>query len=89
MQSKTEKCILCGLKAAGKIGEEHYCSHHFKNLVVTKPILKTNALQNRNEICACNSGKKFKHCCGIKATSHTARHYFNSEYINQKPVKAS
>lgn len=80
-------CTVCGKLAKATIEKEPYCRQHFNELVITKPIVKTAALQNRNDACACGSGKKYKHCCSIKATNHKARHYFNSEYIRkQKPV---
>lgn len=82
-------CTICGKLAKQTIGKKPYCRKHFNELVITKPIRKTAALQNRNDGCACNSGKKFKNCCGIKATDHPARHYFNSEYMNQKTNKPS
>src|SRR5262249_3387094 len=28
-----------------------------------------NAKQNRNDLCACGSGKKYKKCCGLKEAS--------------------
>lgn len=83
-------CYQAGETREGKnrIGNMFYCNRHFNKLVVTKPIVKTGAIQSRNETCACGSGKKFKNCCGIKAADHTARHYFNSEYISQQQKTA-
>lgn len=66
-----------------------YCKKHYNKLVITKPIVKTGSIQNRNEPCACGSGKKFKNCCGIKAGNHAARHYFNSDYVKNQSISKS
>ena len=87
MENTAKICAVCGEKATGTIKDDSYCKKHFNELVLTKPIRKTNAIQNRNEICACGSGKKFKHCCSIKANDHKPRHYFNSEYIHKQQTK--
>jgi uncharacterized protein YecA (UPF0149 family) len=88
IQEKTaDVCSVCGKLAKGKIKDAFYCREHFNALVITKPIIKTGAIQNRNETCACGSGKKFKNCCAVKASNHPARHYFNSDYIkNEQPT---
>ena len=80
-------CIVCGKLAKGTIEKENYCREHFNELVITKPIVKTAALQNRNDACACNSGKKYKNCCGIIAANHPPHHYFNSVYVQKQHVK--
>lgn len=33
--------------------------------VINKPELRRKKSQNRNEMCACGSGKKYKKCCGV------------------------
>jgi hypothetical protein len=88
MEDTNKKCSICNEKATGAIREIPYCKKHFDEMVVTKPIVKTTAIQFRNEPCACGSGKKYKNCCSSKLTDHKPRHYFNSLYINQKQNKA-
>lgn len=41
-----------------------YISKKHESLII-KPIRnsKTNPKINRNDLCPCNSGKKYKHCC--------------------------
>lgn len=89
LQQKTaDVCTVCGKLAKGEIKGAFYCREHFNALVITKPIIKTGAIQFRNEQCACGSGKKYKNCCSSKLNDHKPRHYFNSQYINQKQNKA-
>lgn len=33
--------------------------------VINKPEHRREKAQNRNEKCACGSGKKYKKCCGV------------------------
>lgn len=72
------QCFACGEKGENRIGRKFYCTAHFKGLVTTRPIIRKEDKKQRNEKCACGSGKKFKHCCG--ANTHKPRHYFNSKY---------
>lgn len=75
-------CCFCHDHGKNRIGNKFYCDHDFKKLVVTKPILLNGSKPQRNQPCTCNSGKKYKHCCGKQ--THKPRHYFNSEYQQQK-----
>jgi len=84
MEKTNKICSICGKKSAGSYKETAYCKKHFDEMVIIKPIVKTMAIQFRNEPCACGSGKKFKNCCSSKLTDHKPRHYFNSQYVNQK-----
>lgn len=79
-------CFECNRTGTNRIRHTFYCDKHFKELVVTKPILKTGAVIGRNEKCSCGSGKKYKHCCEVK-NRHSARHYFNSDYVRNSPLK--
>ena len=80
-------CFECSRPGTNRIRHTFYCDKHFKVLVVTKPIRKTGAVVNRNDTCPCGSTKKYKHCCEAKH-DHSARHYFNSAYMNV-PVPAA
>ena len=46
--------------------EDYYNSEitSFNNKQIDRPLLVTHI--NRNDLCKCGSGKKVKHCCGIK-----------------------
>ncbi len=74
-----EICFTCDGKATMRIEHLFYCKEHFNDLVLTKPIIRATAKINRNQLCACGSTKKYKHCC-ITKDQHTPRHYFNSAY---------
>lgn len=76
-------CSICQSKANFRIEKRFYCKKHYKHLVLTRPIRRELILPNRNDICSCGSGKKFKNCC-IKQYQHTPRHYFNSRYMENK-----
>lgn len=81
-------CAQCGAKnAKSRIGNEFFCTRDFNRLVVTDPLKYATPKPQRNALCSCNSGKKYKHCCGNK--QHTARHYFNSEYKRQEQDRKS
>jgi len=84
-----EVCCLCGRMGKNRIYKKFYCDTHYNNLVITKPIVRTIAKPNRNQPCACGSGKKYKYCC-LSKDQHTARHYYNSEYRqNQQSQKTA
>lgn len=97
LQSVTpvEICWHCHLQGERKTAHyrvinRFYCKQHYEKLVITKPIVKTGAIQGRNELCKCGSGRKFKHCCAPKTTGHEPYHYYNSDYMrNQQPVTSN
>ncbi|MCY1720207.1 SEC-C metal-binding domain-containing protein [Prolixibacteraceae bacterium Z1-6] len=86
----TDCCFICGQRGSNRIEKRFYCTRHFKQLTITKPIVATNPLPGRNEPCRCGSNKKYKHCCLAK-DRHTPRHYFNSDYKRHeiKPRKTA
>ncbi|HCY41852.1 MAG TPA: hypothetical protein DHV48_10930 [Prolixibacteraceae bacterium] len=43
---------------------------------------------NRNEVCPCGSGQKFKNCC-IPKFEHKPRHYFNSRFMEDTKIVKS
>jgi hypothetical protein len=70
-------CTICEQKANFKIGYRFYCKKHYKHLILTKPIRRNIIQPNRNELCSCGSGQKFKNCC-ISKLDHKPLHYFKS-----------
>jgi hypothetical protein len=52
---------MAQLPKAAPYCEEHHTHHHAAHQ--QRPA-RAAAKQGRNERCACNSGKKYKHCCG-------------------------
>lgn len=80
----THICAKCGAKnSANRIEKKWYCVKDFNKLIVTKPIVKTGKIPERNDMCRCGSGIKYKYCCMDK-DKHEPRHYFNSAYKNTK-----
>lgn len=85
---KSEKvliCTVCEQKANFKIGCRFYCKKHYKHLILTKPIRRNIIQPNRNELCSCGSGQKFKNCC-ISKLDHKPRHYFNSLFMEDPRI---
>lgn len=79
-------CAICKRMGRNRVLHKFYCQQHFDELVITKPIKRTQKKVNRNAKCPCNSGKKYKNCCGIE--NHKPHHYYNSEYMKQQePAK--
>lgn len=88
---KSEKvliCAVCEQKANFKISYRFYCKTHYKHLVLTKPIRRMAIQHNRNEVCPCGSGQKFKNCC-IPKFEHKPRHYFNSRFMEDTKIVKS
>lgn len=75
------KCCICGISGKSRVHSRFYCIPHYKDLVVTKPIINTMQIPKRNEPCHCGSKLKYKHCC-IHKDHHTPRHYFLSDFKN-------
>lgn len=53
-----------------KLSEQRSLSRRFSG--VTMPISRRRAKWNRNWLCICESGKKYKHCCMDEINSFTA-----------------
>lgn len=81
-------CTICEQKANFKIGYRFYCEKHYKHLMLTKPIRRNIIQPNRNELCSCGSGQKFKNCC-ISKRDHKPRHYFNSLFMEDPKIVKS
>lgn len=75
-------CWTCHQKGKNRIENKFYCDQHFRQRVVTRPIFRNGKKPQRNQPWPCGSEKKYKHCCGKQ--THKPRHYFNSEYKQQK-----
>lgn len=76
-------CFACGERATHRIYKKFYCEKDYNDLVITRPIKLLGPKQNRNDVCSCGSGKKYKNCCIVKE-DHTRGHI----YINKLNVAA-